>query len=160
MVEHGINWLHRDGCTLLHCLIDNNLGMESLHMRGLAEFIHGKRKNRFKGCKIFACRQMFVKRHGQQRHPYLSQCNVSLLRQALKADSVTAAQVRSSPCKCGIGTIFLAISTENVEAVEALLDFDPDLANDRYHDGSSTLGLASCIHHAHTRQRMIDLILS
>ncbi|KAJ4386811.1 hypothetical protein N0V93_009709 [Gnomoniopsis smithogilvyi] len=161
VMEHGVNRLDSNGSTLLHHLIDNNLSRRSrevLPLQGLPT--HVERLKRFEGCKIFTCRQMPPNCHGQQIHPYLSRCNVSMLRRVLEAASVTVAQVRSSPCKCGIGTIFLAISTENVEAVEALLDFDPDLVNDRFYDGSSPLDLAACIHNARTRQSMIDLILS
>lgn len=50
--------------------------------------------------------------------------------------SVSTAEIRSTRCKCGTGTIFLAISTEHVESVEVLLEFHPDLVNDKFFDGS------------------------
>ena len=151
-LAHGINRIVWHGCTLLHVLIETVhsrpwiSGVSHGHWKKLKHPGHG-------GRKIFE-RVKF--RPGVKSQQVI----MSHFRQALGAVSVSADEVRSSPCKCGIGTIFLAISTENVKLVEVLLDFYPDLVNDRFFDGSSPLDLANCFVHQNRRKAMIDLILS
>lgn len=141
MLEHGINRLDRHGCTLLHMLIDNCYNSDRCHE-------HWQNLERYEDRKIFELRE---EGWGDYRNP-------GHLQQALGVLSVTASQVRSSPCKCGIGTIFLAISTEDVSMVDVLLELYPGLVNDRFFDGSSPLDLANCIRDPNCRQSMIGLI--
>lgn len=161
-LEHKINRLDRHGCTVLHMLIDTSYSKRSPWWAEDDE--HWEKLERYEGRKIFECREEWEHEWNKSRHPrdseyYIPRLNVSVFRAVLDAASVSAAEVRSSPCKCGIGTIFLAISTENVELVEVLLEFYPDLVNDQFFDGSSPLDLASCIRDQQRRQSMIDLIL-
>lgn len=171
MLEHGINRLDRLGCTLLHALIDISYVRQRdswvLHSEHLEKLEH------YEGRKIFERQEAWEytgdEAHGlQDLKPYDPAASfheqftgsASAFRQVLDARPVSSEEIRCSPCKCGIGTIFLAISTENVEIVEVLLDLYPDLANDTFFDGSSPLDLANCIRDQECRQSMIDLILS
>lgn len=162
-LEHGINRLDHQRCTLLHSLIDNSYYVTREKIWAQPQQ-HSENLELYYGRKIFECRKDWE--HTWNRWPqsddfgYSTRLTASGFRRALGALSVSIAEVRSSPCKCGIGTIFLAISTENVAIVEVLLDLYPDLVNDRFFDGSSPLDLASCIRDQQRRQSMIDLILS
>lgn len=179
ILEHGINRLDGHGCTLLHSLIDVSYVLKDADW--LPQNEHWEKLEHYEGRKIFERQeewgfaiaeahslQHYRLQHGlDPDHPsykawalYISNLGVSGFRQVLGTESVSAAEIRSSPCKCGIGTIFLAISTERVEIVEILLDFYPDLVNDKFFDASSPLDLANCIRDQGRRQSMIDLILS
>lgn len=179
ILEHGINRVDRHGCTLLHSLIDVSYVLKGADW--LPQNEHWKRLEHYEGRKIFERQEEWgfaiaeahsLQHYGLQHgldpdYPsykamalYISKLGVSGFRQVLGTKSVSAAEIRASPCKCGIGTIFLAISTERVRIVEALLDFYPDLVNDESFDGSSPLDLANCIRDQGRRQAMIDLILS
>ncbi|KAG6354628.1 hypothetical protein INS49_004646 [Diaporthe citri] len=163
LLEHQINRLDRHGCTLLHILIDTSYS--EISPSWAEDHEHWEKLERYEGRKIFECREEWEHTWNKSRHlrdfeSYSPKLNVSGFRAALDAVSVSAAEVGSSPCKCGIGTIFLAISTENVEVVEVLLELYPDLVNDQFFDGSSPLDLASCIRDQQRRRSMIDLILS
>lgn len=169
LLEHGINNIDKHGCTLLHDLIE-----VTATDRGGDEpfgyYKHWEALTSYQGRNLFESR---IKENDDRQHrkaiSYFKQgvqvmrsprLDVSDFRQALGAVSVSAAEVRTSPCKCGIGTVFLAISTGNVGLVEVLLDFYPDLVNDEFFDGSSPLDLASYIPDQQRRQSMSDLILS
>lgn len=165
-LEHGINRLDLHGCTLLHALIDTSYSRPSSSRAEAHE--HWEKLGHYKGRRIFEGRAEWdivehtwrKSRRLQSTWFYNPRPNVFGLRQALGVLSISAEEVRSSPCKCGVSSIFLAISTENVEVVKVLLEFYPDLVNDQFFDGSSPLDLARCIHDQHRRQSMIDLILS
>lgn len=175
VLEDGINRLDRHGCTLLHALIDVSYVRKGTSSAWLPHNEHWEELEHYEGRKIFERQERWGLARAEA-HPFLglhpdhpaykatasstSKLLVSGFQQVLRTKSVSAAEIRSSPCKCGIGTIFLAISTERVEIVEILLDFYPDLVNDKFCDGSSPLDLANCIRDQGSRQSMIDLILS
>lgn len=165
--EHGINRIDQDGYTLLHVLIELS---DRRQVFSYAEtYEHWEKLERYKGRKTAEGQEDWAEFDNMwlnSLHPYVldrddySRIKVSSIRKALEASSTSASDVRSSSCKCGVGTIFLAVATENLKLVEVLLDLYPDLVNDQFTDGSSPLGLASCILYQQTRQSMIDLILS
>lgn len=165
LLERGINTIDRHGCTLLHDLIEVTDARKNELIPQYSQ--HWDVLTSYQGRNIFESRYepdeegdkllIHYNISGYSRPPRLG---VSDFRQALGAVSVSAAEIRSSPCQCGIGTMFLAVSTENVGLVEVLLDFYPDLVNDKFSDGSSLLDLASCIADPERRQFMSDLILS
>lgn len=165
-LEHGINWIDRDGYSLLHVLIELSYHRQVFSYAETRE--DWEKLKRYKEHKIFARREDWAEFDNiglNSLHPcvldrYLPRVHVSVFRTALGTGSASAAEIRSSPCKCGVGTIFLAIANENLEVVEALLDFYPDLVNDQFTDGSSPLDLASCILNKRIRRSMIKLILS
>lgn len=167
--DRGINWLGNHGCTLLHFIIDTSHA-PTLNRRVVTRE-HWDKLEHYEGRKIFECREEWE--HAEDKRPndfgsnfhgpnesYRGQYDVSAFRRFLIDAHVSAAQVLHSPCRCGIGTIFLAISTERVEVVEVLLELFPNLVNDKFYDGSSPLDLASCIRNHDRRQSMIDLILN
>lgn len=161
LLEQGINTIDRHGCTLLHDLIEATDHEDE----SLGNYKHWKVLTSYEGRNIFERRhdpdeegEELDRRSRKDNTCYI--LDVSILRHILGAVSISAAEIRFSSCKCGIGTIFLAVSTENVELVEVLLDFYPDLVNDKFFDGSSLLDLASCIVDQQRRQSMCDLILS
>lgn len=179
ILEHGINRVDRHGCTLLHSLIDVSYVLKDADW--LPQNEHLEKIEHYEGRKIFERQEergfesaeahsLRIYRMDYGLYPDypsykaialdISKLGVSGFRQVLGTKSVSAAEIRSSPCKCGIGTIFLAISSERVEIVETLLDFYPDLVNDEFFDGSSPLDLANCIRDQGRRQSMISLILS
>lgn len=172
-LQGGINSIDRHGCTLLHSLIDSSYSRrDPSWMEMCPKAPHWSKLERYGGRQIFECRQEWAKLDSEFRsnvsrgppeldpgHPD-PQRSVANLRRVLAAAAASVDQVRSSPCKCGIGTIFLAISMEILEVVEVLLEFYPDLVNDRFFDGSSPLDLARCICDDKRRESMINLILS
>lgn len=166
ILKHGINRLDRHGCTLLHSLIDISFVPPDDFETPIEE--HWECLGRYKRVKNFERQKkwkdtgikLYRLRDLSRDYPVNNWRAASGLRQVLQTNSVSTDEIRSSPCKCGIGTIFLAISTERVEIVEILLDFYPDLVNDKCFDGSSPLNLANCIRDQGRRQSMIDLILS
>lgn len=165
-LEHGINRIDQDGYTLLHVLIELSHGRQVFSYAETYE--HWQKLERYKGRKTAEGHEDWAEFDNiwlSSLHPYVLDRNyshvyVSYIRKALQASSTSASEVRSSPCKCGVGTIFLAVATENLEVVEVLLDLYPDLVNNEFTVGSSPLDLASCILDQQTRQSMIDLILS
>lgn len=173
ILDYGINRLDRHGCTLLHALIDVSYSQQPTGWFPHNE--HWEKLEHYEGRKIFERKQR-GKNTGAETHrlqdlnpdysvyratmSFFPQYHRYELGHILRTNHVSAAEIRSSPCKCGIGTIFLAISTENEEMVENLLELYPDLVNDTFFDGSSPLDLANCILSPRCRQKMIDLILS
>lgn len=161
LLKQGINTIDRHGCTLLHDLIEATYDED----KSFGRCKHYEALSSYEGRNIFE-RRYDVGEEGEEPNRRFRgdltryTLEISVFRQILGAVSVSAAEIRSSPCKCGIGTIFLAVSTENLGLVEVLLDFYPDLINDKFFDGSSLLDLASCIVDQQRRQSMCDLILS
>lgn len=155
-LKHGINTIDRKGCTLLHILIDTYYYYDRYSDSWNMGIRHWSTKI-YKDRTIFEHRKLWELESFES--PF-TRLHAAGFRNILNAASASAAEVRASPCKCGIGTIFLAVCTEKVEIVEVLLDFYPDLVNDRFFDGSSLLDLTSCIRDQQRRQSMIDLILS
>lgn len=154
VLERGINTLDRHGCTILHILIDKFYPRRR-EDRARIIHMHWEKLERYEGRRIFECRE-------EWDNDVYSRITFQArgLQIALGTVPVSITQIRSSTCKCGIGTIFLAISTQSVDMVKVLLDLYPDLVNDQFYDGSSPLDLASCIPDQHRRQSMIGLILS
>ncbi|KAI7779320.1 hypothetical protein LA080_000991 [Diaporthe eres] len=162
-LEHGINMIVRDGCTLLHMLIDASDYQSGTSWAGDGR--HWGKPKRYEGRDIFELRKEWAQSRynwvfSVEMESSLPRLSLHGFEEALRTASASAAQVRCSPCKCGIGTIFLAILTENVKVVELLLEFYPDLVNDRFFDGSSPLDLAMCIQDPNLRHSMSDRIIS
>lgn len=162
-LEHGINMILTDGCTLLHMLIVASDYQSGPSWAGDGR--HWGKLKRYEDRDILELRKEWAQSKANWVYFVGMESSIPRLslhgfREALRTASASAAQVRCSPCKCGIGTIFLAILTENVKVVEFLLEFYPDLVNDRFFDGSSPLDLARCIQDQNLRQSMIDRIIS
>lgn len=132
--EHGLNRLDHNGHSTLHALIDRNCIWKAKKLEGLPDY---------------ETISMFT--------PLI---HVPAFRRAISDVPVSTAEIRFTPCECGLGTMFLAMSTGYVELVEALLEFYPDLVNDICFDESSPLEWASCIEDKKLRQSMIDFVHS
>lgn len=159
-LEHGLNRLDRDGRSLLHAMIDNGCVEKSYNLTWDRDGEH------WKSPLLYEARKPLER----VKEPGLEGESVSLIfnrlihvptfRRAIGDMPVSTAEIRFTPCKCGLGTIFLAMSTGYVELVEALLEFYPDLVNDICFDESSPLEWASCIEDEKLRQSMIDFVHS
>lgn len=157
-LEHRSNRLDRHGCSLLHALIDNDFQASSRHLDVNSE--HAKNILLHGDCKMLSYQEVWDIWGARRQSTLASGAWALSFRPAVASAYLPTAQIRYTSCKCGLGTIFLAISTTHVWLVKCLLYFHPDLVNDKLSDGSSPLDLASCIPDEQLRQSMIEVILT
>jgi hypothetical protein len=132
-LENGINEIVDHGRTLLHVLICSFCPTENPVLPD------------GRGCRVGQMRDSIpIRLKDFYRQADDRPSAINLLRQALLAMPVSAHDIRSSRCGCGISTIFLAVSTGDVGLVQLLLELYPELVNDKLSDGRSPLDVARC----------------